>query len=137
MRETINLYLDDRRDCPEGFVVARTVDEAIKLLEEYDINILSLDHDLGEDEDGKLLPTGNDLVKYFCWHSKEAGYSVKRIYIHTDNPVGRKAMFTGLRAAQRRGIIDENIAIHHYSITPDRYSDLEPSEEVLQENRKI
>lgn len=49
MNEKINLYLDDLRDCPKGFIVARTVEEAIYYFENYQINILSLDHDLGVD----------------------------------------------------------------------------------------
>jgi hypothetical protein len=48
-KNEINLYVDDLRDCPDGFVVARNVDEAIYYLENYKVNILSLDHDLGAD----------------------------------------------------------------------------------------
>ena len=48
----INVYLDDLRDCPIGFVVARTFQEAIHLLENHEVDILSLDHDLGEDLQG-------------------------------------------------------------------------------------
>lgn len=114
----INLYVDDLRDCPEGYVVARDMDEAIKFLEEYEIDVMSLDHDLGEDSEGNLLPTGYDLVKYFC----ENGLYVNKIYIHTDNGVGRANMFETLKAAQRRGFIDESIEIYHYSITPNVYS---------------
>ncbi|EGL17807.1 hypothetical protein HMPREF9413_4395 [Paenibacillus sp. HGF7] len=54
----INVYVDDLRDCPIGFVVARTFQEAIHLLETHEVDILSLDHDLGEDLQGNLLPTG-------------------------------------------------------------------------------
>ncbi len=38
MTDKINLYVDDLRDCPDGFVVARTYYEAIHILrgrEEY------------------------------------------------------------------------------------------------------
>lgn len=65
MKKEINLYVDDLRDCPEGYVVARNLDEAIDYLENYKVKTLSLDHDLGEDADGNLLPTGYDLVKLF------------------------------------------------------------------------
>ncbi|MGG4189911.1 cyclic-phosphate processing receiver domain-containing protein [Paenibacillus peoriae] len=33
MTNKINLYVDDLRDCPDGFVVARTYYEAIHILE--------------------------------------------------------------------------------------------------------
>ena len=92
--------------------------EAIDYHENYDVQILSLDHDLGEDENGKLLPTGYDFVKYFCLHNLFA----ERIYIHTDKPQGRQAMYDTLKGAQRRGFISEHIKIHHYSITANRYS---------------
>lgn len=82
------------------------------------IHILSLDHDLGEDEHGNLLKTGYDLVKYICEH----GVRIDKIYLHTDNPVGRTNMYETLLAAQRRGFIDSNTEIYHYSITKNKYS---------------
>lgn len=118
MKKEINLYVDDLRDYPDGFVVARNVDEAIYYLENSKVNILSLDHDLGADEEGNLLPTGYDLVKLFC----ERGYRANKVYIHTDNGVGRENMYHTLKGAQRRGFIDNDIEIYHYSITINRYS---------------
>ena len=115
----INLYVDDLRDCPEGFQVARTMEEAIEILETKQVNILSLDHDLGEDSQGNLLPTGYDLVKLFC----ERGLHANKIYLHTDNPVGRDNMYHTLKAAQRRGFIDSNMDVYHYSITQNKYTD--------------
>ncbi|WP_316571390.1 cyclic-phosphate processing receiver domain-containing protein [Neobacillus sp. YIM B06451] len=117
-KEKINLYVDDLRDCPKGFVLARNIGEAIQLIENSNVHILSLDHDLGEDKNGNLLPTGYDLVKYFC----ENGLRADKIYLHTDNGVGRDNMYHTLKAAQRRGFIDSNIEIYHYSITQNRYS---------------
>lgn len=114
----INLYVDDLRDCPHGFVVARNVGQAIEFLTKYEVDILSLDHDLGENDKKELLPTGYDLVKYFCEH----GLRANKIYIHTDNGVGRDNMFATLKAAQKRGFIDSDIQIYHYSITPNRYT---------------
>ncbi|WP_240041454.1 cyclic-phosphate processing receiver domain-containing protein [Paenibacillus ginsengarvi] len=60
----INLYLDDLRNCPEGFIVARTFEGAVQVFQENPINLLSLDHDLGEDEHGNELPNGYDFVKF-------------------------------------------------------------------------
>jgi hypothetical protein len=114
----INLYVDDLRDCPVGFEVARTMDEAITYFNKFEINILSLDHDLGEDENGNLLPTGYDLVKWIC----ENGFRANKVYLHTDNVVGRENMYQTLLGARRRGFIDSDIEIYHYSITPNKYS---------------
>ncbi len=64
MKKKVNLYVDDLRDCPKDFIIARTVQQAKCFLESFDVQILSLDHDLGVDEQGNLLPTGYDLAKY-------------------------------------------------------------------------
>ncbi|MCY6958303.1 cyclic-phosphate processing receiver domain-containing protein [Clostridium brassicae] len=114
----INLYVDDLRDCPEGFKIVRTIEEAIYYLKNFDIEILSLDHDLGEDDEGNLLPTGYDLVKYIC----ENGLKISKIYIHTDNIVGRCNMYETLIGARRRGFIDSDIQIYNYAFVKNKYS---------------
>lgn len=119
MKEKINLYLDDLRDCPEGFVIARTVEQAKYYFENFQIQILSLDHDLGIDEQGNLLPTGYDLVKYIC----EEGLRADKIYLHTDNSVGRENMYYTLLGAQKRGFMDDDILIYQYPLTPNKYSE--------------
>ncbi|MBM7568591.1 hypothetical protein JOC55_005581 [Paenibacillus sacheonensis] len=110
--------MDDLRDCPEGFVLARSYSEAVAYINKEEIHVLSLDHDLGEDDAGKELPNGYDLVKYMC----EQGLRADKIYLHTDNPVGRKNMYETLLAAQRRGFIEADIEIYHYPITANKYS---------------
>ncbi|NMM61162.1 hypothetical protein HBE96_00275 [Clostridium sp. P21] len=119
MKKEIKLFLDDLRDIPEGFTTARTVEEAIYYLENFHVEILSLDHDLGEDEKGDLLPTGYDLVKYICEHD----YKIKYIFIHTDNPVGRENMYQTLIGAQRRGFIDSDIKIYDYPFIKNKYTE--------------
>jgi response regulator of citrate/malate metabolism len=111
MQEKIfNLYVDDLRQCPDNFILAKNMNEAINILKKYKIDILSLDHDLGEDENGKVLPTGYDLVKHIC----ENNYSINKIYIHTANPVGRENMYQTLIGAQKRGFINKDIVIYNY-----------------------
>ena len=80
----INVFLDDLRPCPEGFILARDVKECIKLLENNEVKVLSLDHDLGYN-----LKTGYDLVKYMV----EKDLYPEVIYLHTANPVGRQNMY--------------------------------------------
>ena len=115
--ERINIYLDDLRICPEGFVIARTYEEAVSLLENNKVGILSLDHDLGEDASGDIRKSGYDLVKYIC----ENDCDIEEIYIHTDNSVGRANMLETLKAAIRRGFITRDIKLHHYPLVPNRY----------------
>lgn len=118
MSGKINLYVDDLRDCPDGFVIARTVEQAKYYLKNFEVEILSLDHDLGSDERGELLPTGYDLVKYIC----EEGLRADKIYLHTDNSVGRENMYHTLLGAQRRGFIGNDIEIFYYALVPNKYS---------------
>lgn len=58
------LYLDDVRPCPQGFVLARSFDEAIELIKANGCpSFISFDHDLG------LIPNevelnGHSLAKW-------------------------------------------------------------------------
>jgi len=84
----INIYLDDLRPCPERFVLAKDVTQCCIFIQNNEVNILSLDHDLGETE------TGYDLVKWLV----EVGADNPKIYpkiifLHTADPVGRRNMF--------------------------------------------
>ena len=115
MSDEINLYVDDIRRCPNDFVVARNYDEAIELLNNKKINILSLDHDLGIDEHG-VEKNGYDIVKYIC----ERGISPKKIYIHTDNVVGRDNMYHTLIGARSRGFIKSGTEIYRHGYVENR-----------------
>lgn len=114
----LNIYLDDLRDCPPQFVLAKNIEELKSLITTQDIAILSLDHDLGTDATGQLLPTGYDFVKWFC----EEGLLVQKIYLHTDNIVGKENMYATLKAAQKRGFISPDIQIYAHPFTPNKYS---------------
>lgn len=113
----INIYLDDLRVCPEGFQIARTYEDAVRLIEDNKVDVLSLDHDLGEDSNGDLLKSGYDLVKYIC----ENNCDIKKVYIHTDNVVGRENMYKTLVGARDRGFISEEMEIYYYPLVPNRW----------------
>lgn len=121
MENKINIYLDDLRLCPKGFTIARTYEDAVSLLNNNNIGILSLDHDLGEDTNGNLLKSGYDLVKYIC----ENDCDIEKIYIHTDNVVGRENMYKTLIGAQNRGFISKDMKIYHYPLVPNRWEPIE------------
>ncbi|WP_328161818.1 cyclic-phosphate processing receiver domain-containing protein [Cytobacillus praedii] len=42
LSKMINLYVDDLRDCPNGFTIARNMKEAIHYIVNFKIHILSL-----------------------------------------------------------------------------------------------
>lgn len=115
MESWVNLFVDDIRKAPDGFIVARSYKEAIDLISSNKINILCLDHDLGIDEYG-VEKNGYDIVKYLCEHR----ISPQRIYLHTDNAVGRENMYNTLVGARKRGFISSNTEIYRYQYE-DKY----------------
>ena len=96
----MKIYLDDCRQCPEGWTLAKTAQEAIDLLlENKDIvTHISLDHDLGPEEAG----TGYDVA---CWieerYYTDADWIAPQWAIHSSNPVGRQRMSAALRRLQQ------------------------------------
>lgn len=80
----INVYLDDFRRCPEGFVLAKNAAECKLLIDHESINILSLDYDLGWNE-----PTGLEVVRHMVEHKKFP----KQIYLHSSSLAGRQQMY--------------------------------------------
>jgi hypothetical protein len=65
----MRLWLDDIRPCPDGYLHARSVNEAIKLLEAHDCEYASLDHDLGDFAEDGLTDTSS----YSGWPSTSDG----------------------------------------------------------------
>lgn len=86
----MKLWLDDLRNAPNGYETARSVQDAICLIERAERNgepveILDLDHDLGE-----YACYGGDAIKLLDYLvENEKFYPIR---IHTANPVGRANM---------------------------------------------
>ena len=83
----MKLWIDDVRPAPEGWEHIHSVWEAIGtiLLEEEEIEIISLDHDAGD-----YAERGGDYIKLLDW-LEETGRNYP-IRIHSMNVVGRKNM---------------------------------------------
>lgn len=93
----INIYLDDVRETPDGFVRTFTARETIALLEHIaedrhdTVDVLSLDHDLGGDD--PLIGTGYDVLIWL-----EEQFFVNNILlpdsirVHSSNPAAKKRM---------------------------------------------
>lgn len=92
----IHVYLDDLRPCPQGFTLARNIQECLLLLEECDVDILSLDHDMG----WMSKQTGMDVVIWLVQQQKFP----KTIYIHTSSPTACTAMYQMLNSAKPEGV---------------------------------
>ncbi|MFC4809517.1 cyclic-phosphate processing receiver domain-containing protein [Paenibacillus sp. GCM10023250] len=95
----INVYLDDYRPCPQGFVLAKSAEECILLLEHEEVDVLSLDYELGWGQ-----PNGLAVVQYIV----DSGRYPRSCYFHTSSAAGRIAM---IHLLSRHAPPD--VAIHH------------------------
>lgn len=77
------MWLDDKRPAPEGYIWVKTAKEAIALLQEGQVTFASLDHDLG------FGGSGYDVV---CFMERTGLWPRDGIKIHSMNPVGRQYM---------------------------------------------
>lgn len=95
---TIQLWLDDARPAPRGWIRARTAPEAISVLKSETVTEVSIDHDLGPPEAG----TGYDVL---LWIEDQVvtndEFLVPVINIHTQNPVAGKKMIQTVHAIER------------------------------------
>ena len=86
----MNIWLDDLREAPENWIRTHDVEETIGLLKDNKSHVeaISLDHDLGEDQDGV------DVLKWLEQQHKQddAVYWPKWVMIHSSNAVGRENM---------------------------------------------
>lgn len=98
----INVFLDDYRQSPQGFHLAKNTFECIQLLENHNIHHLSLDHDLGPNE-----PNGMAVVSHLL-HNEHFPHEIT---IHSANAVGGKRMYHTLKQAQQEAHIPYDIKL--------------------------
>ena len=93
----MKVYLDDFRPTPDGWVRVYWPDEAIKLLKTGNVEIISLDHDLGDDERG----TGYDVVLWIEEAVATQAFIPPEIRVHSANTSARNKMEAGINAIKR------------------------------------
>ena len=92
------LWLDDERPVPDGWVLAKTAIEAITELRRQEFEVVSLDHDLGE-ENG----SGYDVLLYLeAQVFTNPDFKCPEILIHSANPSGRQRMQLAIGSINRR-----------------------------------
>jgi len=84
----MNVYLDDERETPTGWLRAYWPSEVIKLLKTSKVKLLSLDHDLGNDNKG----TGYDVLLWIERAVFIDGFVPPTIAIHSANSSARIKM---------------------------------------------
>lgn len=97
----MKLWVDDLREPPDqSWIWAQTYPEAIRDLSLFEgqIEVLSLDHDLGERN------TGYDILTQIeVWLHGERPYAVPpAIRVHSANPVGRDRMKAAIAAIRKK-----------------------------------
>lgn len=77
------LFVDDLRECPNGYVCARNFTEVVNAYQNFsEFDVVDLDYDLGERD------TGLDILKWMCKSLKNPN----RINIHSSHIEGRRLM---------------------------------------------
>ena len=89
MLDINKLFVDDVRDAPEGWDLARTYDDAIRMLLEKEYEVLSLDHDLGCYDAMGNEQTGYGIALFLAEWKHYGEFVPSKILCHSANPVGR------------------------------------------------
>lgn len=100
MANKIKLWVDDIRHAPsDEWVVVRTVTEAIRTIAQWDVEELSLDHDISHQVIVGRLSRPYPCDECFCAVAYFVGATAKldpkehpKITLHTSNPVGAEKM---------------------------------------------
>ena len=90
----MKVYLDDERKTPDGWRRVYWPDEAIALLEGGEVEEISLDHDLGDDDRG----TGYDVVLWIEEAVATRSFTPPRMQVHSANSSAREKMEQGIEA---------------------------------------
>lgn len=89
----MKLFLDDTRRPPTDWILVRWPEEAIEYLKSGKVEIISLDHDLGDDDHG----TGYDVILWIEESVVKNNFKPPRIVIHSANVSARIKMEAGIK----------------------------------------
>lgn len=91
----IKIWLDDERVAPIGWIWCKTPKEVIEIFNNNKIDIISLDHDLGEDD---VIGTGYDVICYIEEQVINGKIPPQTIVVHSANISARLKMEQGITA---------------------------------------
>ncbi|MFL7863851.1 cyclic-phosphate processing receiver domain-containing protein [Vibrio cincinnatiensis] len=97
----MKVYLDDERQTPEGWHRVYWPEEAIAILKQGHVTEISLDHDLGDDENG----TGYDVVLWIEEAVVTQGFQPPTIRVHSANSSARQKMESGIANIKRLSML--------------------------------
>ena len=93
----MKIFLDDERQTPDGWVRCFWPDQVIELLINNNVSIISLDHDLGNDDRG----TGYDVVLWIEEQVIFNKYTPPKIIVHSANISAKKKMLAGIESINK------------------------------------
>ncbi len=85
-----------------GYVLVTTVEEAIKIVRDHDVSILSLDYNMGWRQ-----KNGLDFLEIFCIE----GLYAKEIHLHTNDSIGMQYMLDRINKGKEVIEISSNIQV--------------------------
>lgn len=94
----MQVFLDDERAPPHGWIHVKTPEEAIELLKTNNVDMISLDHDLGLEPDTR---NGYQVVLYIEEAADNGTLNPLEWNVHTANASVRQKMIQGLENATR------------------------------------
>jgi len=93
----MKVYLDDERPTPSGWIRAYWPEDVIELLESGQVEEISLDHDLGDDDHG----TGYDVVLWIEEQVFMNGFVPPEMNVHSANSSAADKMWSGIKSIER------------------------------------
>ncbi|PED08961.1 cyclic-phosphate processing receiver domain-containing protein [Bacillus pseudomycoides] len=98
----MKVYMDDQRPCLFGYVLATTVETALNFLHNSDVDIISLDYNMGWRQENGL-----DFLEVFCTE----GLYVQEIHLHTNDSIGMQYMLERINKGKATREISSNIQV--------------------------
>lgn len=92
----MKVFLDDERQAPDGWVLARWPEEVVSFLESGAVEALSLDHDLGDER-----RTGYDVLVWVEEAVATRGFHPPAISVHSANAGARPRMLAAVESIRR------------------------------------
>ena len=93
----MKVFLDDERETPEGWIHVYWPAEAIALLEKGNVDLISLDHDLGDDVRG----TGYDVLLWIEEAVATGDFVPPEIRVHSANSSARHKMELAIESIKK------------------------------------
>ncbi len=109
----MKLWIDDLRYPPEGWVWARSSDEAVLHLTMRHWQVVSFDHDLGGDDTGmKVMDWMIEYMDIDEWP--------RQINVHSANPVGVRNLINRARDYSPPGTVIQQVSVRDRVDRPDQ-----------------